>query len=40
MDPDNLIAGWIKAFSPLWGPFYAIFYIVRLLWREIFINRK
>lgn len=34
-DPDEFIGGWIKRLSPLWGPFYALFYIIRLLWREL-----
>lgn len=36
IDPDEIIAKWVIRMVPLWGPFYALFYIVRLLWREIF----
>lgn len=24
----------------LWGPFYAIFYIIRMIWREFFERRE
>lgn len=37
-NPDDLFETWVIRLSPLWGPFYAIFYIMRLLWRE-FRNR-
>lgn len=33
---DDLFERIVIALSPLWGPFYAVFYIVRLLWRELF----
>lgn len=36
IDPDEIIASWITWFVPLWGPFYAMFYVLRLLWREMF----
>lgn len=39
-DPDGIIEKWIIVFSPLWGPFYALLYIVRLLWREIFGKKQ
>jgi len=34
-DPDEIFANWVERLSPLWGPFYAIYYITRLLWREL-----
>jgi len=33
---DDLFESILVFLSPIWGPFYAIFYILRLLWREIF----
>lgn len=33
---DDLFAGIVEKLSPIWGPFYAVFYILRLLWRELF----
>jgi hypothetical protein len=39
-DPDKIIETWIDKMSPVWGPFYALFYIVRLLWREIFTKKQ
>lgn len=39
-DPDDIFEGWVEWLAPLWGPFYAVFYILRLLIRELFANRK
>ncbi len=33
-DIDKVFESWIIRLLPLWGPFYAVFYITRLLWRE------
>lgn len=35
-DPDKVFDRVVTSLVPLWGPFYAIFYILRLLWHEIF----
>ncbi len=35
-DPDDLFEGVAYALLPLWGPFYAVFYIIRMFWGEIF----
>lgn len=35
-DPDDLFEKIVNAFIPLWGPFYAVFYILRMFWYEIF----
>lgn len=35
-DPDEFFELLVTKTIPLWGPFYAVFYIVRLLWRELF----
>lgn len=35
-DPDDQFEKIAVRLLPLWGPFYALFYIVRLVWREIF----
>lgn len=39
-DPDGPFEEWMIRLSPLWGPFYALFYIVRLLWDELFHPHK
>lgn len=35
-EPDDIFETWVTRLVPIWGPFYAIFYILRLLWREMF----
>ncbi|MEX1112013.1 MAG: hypothetical protein WEC84_00995 [Candidatus Andersenbacteria bacterium] len=35
-EPDDIFEAWVKRLVPIWGPFYAMFYIIRLLWRETF----
>lgn len=35
LDPDEIFEKLVKGLSPIWGPFYALFYIIRLLWREL-----
>lgn len=37
-NPDDLFEYIILALIPIWGPFYAIFYILRMFWYEIFHN--
>lgn len=38
-DPDDIFESFFKLTLPLWGPFYALYYILRLLWRRD-IRRK
>lgn len=35
MNPDKVFEKFGKALIPLWGPFYAVFYIMRILWKEV-----
>lgn len=35
-DPDKIFEKWATRTVPLWGPFYAMLYIVRYLFREMF----
>lgn len=35
-DPDDLFDNIVTMLIPLWGPFYAVFYILRMFWYEIF----
>ena len=35
-NPDDIFEKWVERLIPLWGPFYAVFYLLRLLWRELF----
>lgn len=35
MDVDDIFERVVILLSPIWGPFYALFYIVRLLWHEL-----
>jgi len=35
-DADDLFEKIVFWFLPLWGPFYAVFYILRTFWDEIF----
>lgn len=39
-DPDDLFELIVKKTLPVWGPFYAVFYILRLMWYEIFHRRS
>ncbi len=39
MNPDDILEKWVMRLAPIWGPFYAVFYILRLLWKEFF-NRR
>ncbi len=34
-DPDKIFETWASRFLPLWGPFYAMYYIIRYLLREL-----
>jgi|GEM_PF-2009635 len=38
-NPDDFIEKWIIRLLPFWGPFYALFYLMRLFWKEV-IRRK
>lgn len=38
-DPDDFVENIAMKLVFLWGPFYAVFYFVRLIWRELF-NRE
>lgn len=40
MNPDDLFEKWVIRLAFIWGPFYALFYIVRLLLRELFWREK
>lgn len=35
-EPDDIFEKAVTFLVPIWGPFYAIFYILRLFWREVF----
>lgn len=35
-DPDALFEKVVYALLPVWGPFYAIFYLLRMMWHELF----
>jgi len=35
-DADDLFENVVVGLLPLWGPFYAVFYILRTFWNEIF----
>jgi len=34
-NPDELFENIVLALVPLWGPFYAVFYLLRLMWTEL-----
>jgi hypothetical protein len=36
LDPDELFEKLVIKLIFIWGPFYAIFYLTRMLWREFF----
>lgn len=35
-NPDELFEKIVMKFSPLWGPFYGLYYLARLIVRELF----
>lgn len=35
IDPDDIFTKAVERLVPIWGPFYALFYILRLFWREL-----
>ena len=35
-DADDLFEKIVFGLLPLWGPFYAVFYILRVFWNELF----
>lgn len=35
VDPDQIVERMVILSMPLWGPFYAVYYIIRLLIKEI-----
>ena len=35
-DADKIFERWVNRLVPVWGPIYAIFYITRLVFREMF----
>ena len=35
-NPDKIFETWVYRLVPIWGPFYAVFYIIRLMWVEFF----
>lgn len=35
-DPDKIFEQWARRTIPIWGPFYAMYYIIRYLFREMF----
>ena len=35
-DPDEPFEKGVEFLVPIWGPFYAIYYILRLMWYELF----
>lgn len=39
-NPDDIFEKWVIRLSIIWGPFYAIFYILRLFWVELFRREK
>lgn len=39
VDSDTIFEKAVIRLAPIWGPFYAFFYITRFLWRE-FLRRR
>ena len=39
-EPDDIFAAIVERLVPIWGPFYALFYILRLFYREVFHRDK
>lgn len=39
-NPDDIFEKWTDRLSIVWGPFYAVFYILRLFWAELFRRNK
>lgn len=37
-DPDEIFTKWATRLLPLWGPFFALYYIIRYLFYELFRN--
>lgn len=35
-NPDDIVEKWVMRLVPIWGPFYALYYLLRLLWEEVF----
>jgi len=35
-NPDKIFEKVVDGLVPLWGPFYAVFYLLRLMWSELF----
>lgn len=33
--PDDVIEKLVTLLLPIWGPFYALYYLLRLFWREV-----
>jgi hypothetical protein len=40
IDPDDFFAKLVKGLLPIWGPFYALFYILRVMWKESLRRRE
>lgn len=34
-NPDDAIEKWIMRLVPIWGPFYATYYLLRMFWKEV-----
>ncbi|HLD26038.1 MAG TPA: hypothetical protein VJC05_03280 [Candidatus Andersenbacteria bacterium] len=34
-NPDSIFEKWVIRLIFLWGPFYGLYYILRMIWREI-----
>jgi len=39
-NPDSILEKVIIGTVPIWGPFYAIFYIIRLMLHELFSRKE
>jgi hypothetical protein len=40
VNPDKVFEVIIVKLVPIWGPFYALFYILRLIWKELFSGKE
>lgn len=38
-DPDEIFESIFMLTLPIWGPFYALYYIIRLLWKRSFESK-
>lgn len=38
-NPDDSFEEWAERLVPIWGPFYAMFYIIRYVYRELRKNK-